>query len=260
MGDLQRVKRTSLRDNGQNDDERKFGGVAFLILIVVSMLGVMGWQYRKQIDVRDIRVTGAAMSETSQIIRLAAVDTSASLYDINPTVVADRVTRHPWVRKAKLQRLPTGTLKISVAERIPVVMVVRRDGRPSHYIDPECFQMPLTSEHLYDVPLISGSVPEYHPVSRVDHGSICSLVRTVSQRKRLTDRVVSEFVVDRKGNVTLFTKPVNGYDSIPVQLGQEEFGVRMTKLAAFWDQVVRQPERKVIKKIDLRFDSQVVTE
>jgi cell division protein FtsQ len=260
MGDLQKVKRYSLRQRDSEPEDRRYGVISILLLLVATMFGVMGWQYRKQIDVKTTRVVGAKMSQDAEILRLAAVDTSQALYSIDPKLVSDRVLRHPWIRDARVQRLPTGVLKISVSERVPVVTVVSSNGKPSHYIDADCYQMPFTGDHTFDVPLISGRVPAFHPVKQIDNKSICALAKTLTRYRGVTDRFASEFVVDRRGEVTMYTKPVNGYGSMPVRLGSSNYSERFIKLDAFWDQVILDPSRKVIKKIDLRFDSQIVTE
>ncbi len=260
MGDLQRVRRTTLRSNSSEGSGKRFGVISFVLLLFAAGAGIVGWQYRSTLELKTTKVVGLSQASSDDIVRLAAVDTSYALYEISPEMVKDRVLRHPWVRDARVHRLPTGVLKISVSERMPILTAIGRSGRPSHYIDRECYMMPMSDEHNFDIPFVSGAIPEFHPVSKVDSKSLCQLAQVMGREGRRLDPMVSEFVIERDGNITLYTKPVNGRESLPVTLGKDKLGERIKVLEAFWEQILTDRSQRAIKKIDLRFDSQVVTE
>lgn len=261
MGDLQRVRRTSLRSkNSSERPERRFGVISFVMLVVAVALGIIGWQYRSSLDHKSTRVTGVVQASADEIIRLTAVDTSVTLYNIDPRTIEDRVIRHPWIRSARVHRLPTGVLRVSVSERQPVLTVLSSTGKPSYYVDAECFMMPLTGKHDTDIPFVSGSIPEFHPTVQAKNKSLCTLAAAMASKGRQVDSIVSEFVIARDGGITLYTRPTNGKASMPVILGNRDLLARLDVLESFWEQVIQEGSAPSFKQIDLRFDSQVVTE
>lgn len=261
MGDLQRVRRTSLRSkNSSERPERRFGVISFVLLVFAIALGIVGWQYRSSLEHKTTRVSGAVQASHDEIVRLVAIDSSTTLYSIDPRTIEDRVSRHPWVRNAKAHRLPTGVLKISVSERNPVLTVLSASGSPSHYVDAECYMMPLTGRHQTDIPLVSGRLPRFHPTARLENTSLCTLAAAIARSGKRLDHIVSEFVIDGNGDITLYTQPAKGKGSLPVKLGRTELLERLEILQSFWEQVLQEGSTPTFKQIDLRFDSQVVTE
>jgi cell division septal protein FtsQ len=70
----------------------------------------------------------------------------------------------------------------------------------------------------------------------------------------MVDRRISEVHVTRNHEIMLIT--VEG--GIPVFCGQGNHGMKLVRLMAFWNQVVRQQGPSQLDYIDLRYDDQVV--
>ena len=200
--------------------------------------------------------------DPADVARLAGVapDSAApvALYGIDIALVADRVRRHPWVREARLRRLPTGTLRIAVEEREPVVLVLA-SGVPHHYLDASGYAMPVPEgADMEDVPLLRGAVPEYHPTQPVRSASLRELLSALATADEDVDALVSEVEWAASG-ATLLTVPAAGRGALAVRLGRTRHADALTRLAAFWEQAVLTRPDTPIQLVDLRFAGQVVT-
>ena len=151
----------------------------------------------------------------------------------------------------------TGTLRIAVQEREPVVLVLE-GGRPAHFLDARGYAMPVSgaSPALYDVPVLYGA-PAYHPTQPVESAGLRSLLAALRRADPATLALVSEIEWGR--TVTVWTTPVAAHGSLPVRLGHADHDRQLKSLRAFWDQAVLPRPETRFAAIDLRFDGQVVT-
>ena len=229
-----------------------------MVMAGLGTLGTLGWQWLTNLPCERIEVAGLQHADSTALMELARVDTAMLLIDIDPAMVADRVRRHPWVRTARATRFPTGTLRISVQERIPMMLVMDRRGRPAHYLDRAGFAMPLAAGAVYDVPLLRGLSERYHPVRRLQDARVRALLALFATLDAETDALVSELELKSTG-VHLYTTPVGSRGSLEVQLGRDGFAEKLKRLRAFWHQAVLPQPDKRFHVIDLRFDGQIVT-
>jgi len=233
-----------------------------LTLLAVFAIGIAitagaAWGYRT-LPLRTVEVSGTVRAAADEVVELAALPDSVALSGVDVRLVADRVQRHPWVRSARVRRLPTGTLEIKIEERTPVALVIDGGGRPRHLLDPEGHELPLAPGVSYDVPLLRGAVPEAPATRPVPDPSLVELLRALSEATPEVDALISE-VVYRPGDVTLRTTPVAGHPALAVRLGAAGFAPRLERLRAFYDQAVLPRPGHRFDTIDLRFDGQVVT-
>ncbi len=236
------------------------GLLALGAVFALGALGLLGWQWLSALRVERIDVSGARHAPERALLELARVDTGQVMLDVDPALVADRVRRHPWVAAARATRLPTGTLAIRVQERVTVLLVLDAKGRPAHYLDRDGFAMPLTPDAAYDVPLLRGFGEAYHPVRRVQDPAVRDLLVALAEADDDTDALASELEREPSGEIVLHTTPAGARGSILVRLGRDDMGRKLARLRAFWQQAVLTQPEKAFTSIDLRFDSQVVTQ
>jgi len=232
-------------------------GLAAVLAVAVA-LGVLGWRWQATLDVAAVRVVGMAHAPPDSVRALARVDTGAVLYDIDPTLVEDRVRRHPWVQDASVMRLPTGTLRISVTERTPAALAMTTDGTPAFYVDRHGFCMPLPDSADYDVPLLYGLADAYSPTQPVAHAAARNLLAALTASD--THDLVAELSVQPDSTLRLYTRPTTAHDAIRVEMGRDAFPRKLRRLQAFWAQAVQPRPGTQFSVIDLRFDSQIVTQ
>lgn len=235
---------------------------AVLLLIaavpVLAALMVVAWHWQQDLRVEQVVFGGFEHAQVEALESLAAVDTGAVLFDLDPVLLADRVRRHPWVAAAQVTRLWTGTLAVEVTERVPVALVLDEAGRPSHYLDAAGQQMPWVAGAAYDVPLVRELSEAYHPVRPVQHAALRQLLPVLPQLRPDVDALISEFEI-RGDEIWLWTAPAPGREAFAVRLGTEQFPARFARLHAFWHQAILPQPDQQFRWIDLRFDSQIVT-
>lgn len=241
----------------------RFAGIAVLV-VGIGALGVLGWQWRASATVERVSVTGTQHAAPDSVRRLAQVDSGAVMVEVDPTLVSDRVTRHPWVKSATVTpHWMYGTFSIAVTERTPAALAVGPQGRPAYYLDRDGHAMPLPDSAGYDVPLIRGLDAE-KPWTRPDTVQAPASLQQVLVGLPKSDvaSLVAEIKVGPDGAVQLVTTPFEGRDVISVRLGMGDVPKKLRRLHAFARQVLSRPPsgpNASIEQIDLRFDGQVVT-
>ncbi len=240
-------------------NHRRYVLVSVVALIFIATLSGFGWRWVSHLKCERVEISGARLADASALIPLAGVDTSMVMLDIDPVLVADRVTRHPWIAKANVRRIPNGTVSIYVEERVPVAVVLDDEGRPTHYVDAKGAQMPLVKNAVYDVPLLRGLRQSYHPVQRLENPSIRSFLDVLSSAPRELEAIISEIELRPDGDIWLTTMSNGKSGAISVRIGQENFAGRLDRLGAFWRQAVLAHPDRIFKNIDLRFERQIVT-
>lgn len=249
------------RETKQHQHRRRMirRALAVLGLVVVAALVGLGWHWQATLPVRATAISGAVHADTTALLDLAAVPDSSMLFDLDPTILADRVQRHPWVAEASVTRWMTGTLGISVTERVPVALVLDGSGRQAYFFDAAGFMMPLAPGAAYDVPLLQGRLPAFQPTQPTDDIATLDLLAALASLDEQTDALVSSIERTATGFV-LTTSPAPGSGAIPVALGRDGFGEKLQRLRAFWDQAVLSRPDTPVRRIDLRFDGQIVTQ
>ena len=238
----------------------RFAGIALLVA-GVGALGFLGWQWRSSATVERVAVTGAQHAPPDSLRRLARVDSGAVMTEVEPTLVVDRVTRHPWVESATVTpHWMYGTLTIAVTERTPAALAVDEQGRPAYYLDRAGHAMPLPDSAGYDVPLVRGLDAET-PWTRPDTIQAPASLRRMLAALPTSDvaDLVAEIEVRFDDAVRLVTTPIGNHDAISVRLGTGNVSKKLRTLHAFAQQVLAAPSEATIEQIDLRFDGQVVT-
>ena len=176
---------------------------------------------------------------------------------MNPRAVEDSVARHPWVAGARVSRIPTGVVRVSVVERMPAAMVVK-SGRPAYYLDEQARQLPLTPGEFREVPLIRGDTPEPDLYDSDPPPLLLRLVAALAGLPNNADDLISEITIS-DGSAALTTVPIGEWGPVIVLLGDDDFSDKLLALRAFYDQII---ESRMIDSrpelIDLRFDSQIV--
>ena len=250
----------STRNTPKADRRQKLRRLARGLGLAVLALGlVAAWTWQRTLPLERIEVVGAVHAPADEVAALTQAEPdSVALFSLSPALLADRVQRHPWVQSASVRRLPTGTLRIAVEERRPVVLVLGGDGRPSHFLDAEGFAMPVAaaSPALYDVPVLHDA-PPYHPAQPVESAGLLSLLAALSTADDGALALVSEIAWGR--TPTLWTTPTSGHPTVEVRLGTEGHADQLRRLRAFWDQSVLPRPDTPFRRVDLRFDGQVVT-
>jgi hypothetical protein len=231
----------------------------WVVVGAIAAVIVLGWSAASRIPVRGVVVHGAAQADVEAILELARVPVDSSLFSVSASMVADRVLRHPWVADARVSRLPTGTVSIRVAERIPVLLALSQGGEPAYYVDAAGYRMPFRPGGPWRVPILTGLRERYHPVARIRSAAVRNLAAALPALDDEVDALLSEFHVDRDGGLLLRTAVTPSGRTLTIRLGAAAPGKSLSRLRPFWDQVVLTRPDVRFTWVDLRFDSQIVT-
>ncbi|NNF04144.1 MAG: FtsQ-type POTRA domain-containing protein [Rhodothermales bacterium] len=256
------------------------GIVSIAVVLVAAAVGVLGYRHLMTIPLERVVVSGNEHAAEADLIALAELDTSRTLYRIDAELTADRVARHPWVETAGVLRLPTGTMRIRIDERRPVVQVLDWEGRVAWYLDRTGAMMPVTARggvtietdttrgepeivpHHFDVPVLSGLRDEYHPMHTVSSEPLRAFLDVLADVPDETGRKISEVILVRTAHsedIQVRLVPTEKRPGVRVRLGSEEFEDRIRSMEAFWNQqIVRNPDVRY-ELIDLRFDGRIVS-
>lgn len=222
-------------------------------------VAVLGWRSVTRTPVRALVFHGAVHAAEDELSALGRVPMDSLLFSVSPTVIADRMRRHPWVADAGVSRLPTGTVSVRLTERIPVLLALSSRGEPAYYVDATGHRMPYAPGASWPVPILTGLSEPYHPVVPVRSESVRSLAAALTDLDESVDALLSEFHVDGQGGITLLTTVTPQGRTLRVRLGNSVTVERLNRLRAFWEQVVLARPDARYSWVDLRFDSQIVT-
>jgi cell division protein FtsQ len=224
----------------------------------VLVLGLLGWQWQASVEMEEIAVTGVRHAPTDTVRHLARVDSGTVMETIDAALVADRVSRHPWVKGVNVtKQRARRTLHLGITERVPAALAIDRQGDPAFYLDRSGYAMPIPDSADYDVPLVRGFDAEYHPVRQLAPPSLRGAIRALHTTG--TKSLVAEVVVQPDSSIRFLTAPIGGHGPLPVRMGTGDFSGKLRQLRAFTEQVLARSSDAEIGEIDLRFDGQVVT-
>jgi len=232
-------------------------------LILLLLVGVAGGGYAVYwygwMPVQGVTLRGAHFAEEEELRRLASLDTTLSVGKQPAEILANRLQRHPWVAKAHVRRLPHGVLSIRIQERTPVALSLDSSGNPAFFLDPEGFALPYLPAARFDVPLVHGVRPPSHPTQPVSSGALRRLLRVLPGLSSEQHALLSDFILNADGEITLRTVSLPQQTSLKVYLGTEHYAQRLHLLHAFWMQAVLSRPGHSYEFIDLRYRSQIVT-
>jgi cell division protein FtsQ len=246
------------------DRAKTYGWLALRLLGIaavvggVLVLGLLGWQWQTTVQVERVAVTGTTHTPADTVRHLTRVDSGAVMETIDAALVADRVTRHPWVERADVtKQRARRTLHVAVTERTPAALSIDAQGDPAYYLDRHGYAMPLPDSAGYDVPLVRGLDAGYHPVRRLAPPSLRDVLSALHTSE--ADALVAELAVQPDSSVRLVTAPVGAHGALPVRLGTGRIGSKLRRLRAFARQVLATRPKRPVAEIDLRFEGQIVT-
>ena len=113
-----------LRDAGRRRLRILLGVAALAAAVAVAF----GLTRSPVFDVDEVRVLGATRTSAAQIAEAGGLRGTPQLADVEPSVVAARVARLPWVQEAKVVRHWPGTVEVTLVERTPLATLPAAAG------------------------------------------------------------------------------------------------------------------------------------
>jgi len=136
--------------------------LAGLATIAALAVGVhYGWQALRgsaRLQVKSIRVGGLVRVQEHEIEAYGGPRVGAPILDIDLDVMAQALTRHPWVKSATVRRILPNTVTVDLVEHTPQLLVSLGDVYMANG-DAELFKRLASSDGIV-LPLLSGLTRE----------------------------------------------------------------------------------------------------
>jgi len=174
--------------------------------------------------------------------RDSAQNLLAENLDLNKS--EERLVADPMIRAAEVSVNLNGQLNVVVEQREPIARLV---GNKNEYLDSDNKLMPLSENHAALVPIITGFEAEFQD----EVFDFLSYVR----EDQLLDIAITQIALDKKGNATLLLRS----SDMRLEMGRlNKIESKMANFKAMLAKVEKDKTVDQIKKMDLRFDRQVV--
>ena len=234
------------------------GALGVALVASLTLLGYTAHEYFQRsvpLNVGEVTIMGCMNVTESELVSLAHVDFKASLANLDLREISSRLTKHPWVEKAKVKRdWSRRALIIEVQERIPQALILLDD---LYLVDRhgEVFKKAEPRDQQ-DFPVLTGL--ETREVMGRDPQAVnllnqaLELLGILGQRKIFTPRDVSEIHLSKQSGLTIFT--LRG--SIPIRLGTGGLADKIDRLEKVLPDL--QPKIRDVEYLDINYPRKVV--
>lgn len=168
--------------------------------------------------------------------------------EINTQEIEEAILTNKLIKKAEVFTTNSGTIKINIYERKPIVRVITNNGE-SYYIDDEGSRMPLSNNYTAYVPVATGAIKESFAKNELYKFAL------FLTNNSFWNAQMEQIVVAANESVTLIPR-VGDHEIILGELrGYED---KLDKLMTFYEKGLSQSGWNKYSVINLKYDKQVV--
>ncbi|MEX0724265.1 MAG: cell division protein FtsQ/DivIB [Gracilimonas sp.] len=223
---------------------------AVLMVTGIAVLAAMYWN--RNVTVQDVKVNELTFTQYEDVKNAAAVPFGIKPDSLDLNEVIHRVEKLNYVRTVVPYIEPNGNLRLNVAEREPIALLV--NGSERTYVDAEGVKLPLLKGKVRDVPLLYG-----YSTSASDTLKQESFlqVRDFLMKAKINEfgwATISEVAFDETDGVVALSHE-NG---VKLVFGRNNFEHKLENWKAFYTQVLKTKGIQSVQQVDLRFTDQVV--
>ncbi len=234
------------------------GALGMATLGSLVLLGYLAYQYTQRVpllNVGEIRIMGCLNATEAELLSLAKIDFKDSLMNLNLEDLSRRLSSHPWVENARVQRdWSRKALIIEVQERKPRALILFDE---LYLVDQhgEVFKKADSRERM-DVPVLTGLSQK--EVAKKDPPSMALILKALDLLGRMRERrvfnagQVSEIHLSKQHGLTVFT--IDG--AIPIRLGTESFAEKLDRLEKILPDLRAKAQN--IEYVDLNYPTKAV--
>jgi cell division protein FtsQ len=233
----------------------KYGLAMLLVLAVGLVIAANLW--KSDLKVKRVTIEGNRIVETAEIMQLVNIKKNVQLEEIDLTAVRRSILSHYFIKDAVVERDLPATLKISVAERLPLAII---NSAQILYLDEDGVVLPHSiSKQLFDLPVLTG-VPSgiaLAPGTTIKDDDVREALEILMTSRLVSKELyhlISEVRLRNGGDIVLYAAEWG----VPIIFGRGEIAGKLVRLESFWDDVVRERGSENLQYVDLRFDDQVI--
>lgn len=205
------------------------------------------------LQVTSINVSGLKRLDPQTVIQQARIPSGINILSLDLDSVSRRLTNHPWIVSALINREIPDRIRIEIEERKPVALV---KGQHFYLIDSRgiCFTRAVPGEYG-GLPIITGLDPKSlgpgHNLPRKFTALFQDLYKEC--QLKLPWRLISEIRWDSHAGLSIFT--VQG--GIQVDLGNGNYGPRIDRLKKVLGYLEKKGVHTKLRGIDLSHGNRV---
>lgn len=236
------------------------GGALVLGLGLAALLGepLLGWLGPDLASVDTIAIQGNAHLSVAQIAQATGVARGSELSRVDPAEVEQRLMAVPWIREARVLRLPPSTLLVRIREReAHAVLIDAGRGRGERLVDAD--GTPFAGGP------VTGPLPRIVGGDALENGVAHPVLVTALDLLDDLETVGAGVLADPDGALALhlpFGDAPEGWvvkGAAEVVLGVDELDARFARLARLLDSSeLETGNGGKAQRIDLRFADQAV--
>lgn len=103
--------------------------MALLLVVAVAVLAAFIWLFRSDLfRIKKVEITGNKHLKSSQVEKLAAIDSDMSLIRLPVKEIDARLSKNPWIKDVEITRSFPDKLKIQIVERKAIALMPIEDG------------------------------------------------------------------------------------------------------------------------------------
>ncbi len=227
------------------------GGLVVLVVTttLLALLKLASWLNAQEMFVlKQIEVEGNRFVKQTQIAEMLHLDASQSLFELDLKAIAQQVARHPYIKRAWVNRKLPDNLVIRVEENEPLAVlnsgslsIIGEDGK----------SLPnLQVFDLMDFPIISN-------IAVGENERLNTVVRFLRQIKDDMFPLYSQLSeVSYSESAGLYVYLLEG--SVPILFGEGDYASKSANLLKVLKILQKDSSLAQVKMLDLRYKDQVI--
>jgi len=226
------------------------------VLFILMVIGLFGFannrnNSRKIKDVQTTFINGDNLFISSETVDKLLTQISGNIKNkskenIALAVIENGIEKNEMIENAEVYLTVDGILKTKVLQRKPIARILVNGS--SYYLDDKGKKMPLSKNYSARVPIVTGVQ------SDVELKQIHQFIKEVLSDEFMEKQIIGIRINSDKEFV-LKTRMGNQI----IEFGKlEEVSVKIKKLEAFYQKVVKDNSLKKYSKISLKYSKQVV--
>ena len=223
-------------------------------VLMLGLAAAAGIYWNQTSKVERIRFKGFHFVTKNELQKHLDIPVGINPDSLDEPAIRKKLQKIPYVKYARLNMTPGGTLVIAITERKPIALL-EHDGKYA-YVDSAGIRLQQKPGKACNVPILYGfqSLPLKDTLQSNAFRITSHFLQDLRNRKA-ADATVSEVLWQKKKGIIALTNN-NGVKLI---FGKGHFDKRLRNWQAFYRQVVRKQGIASIHSVDLRFKGQIVT-
>jgi cell division septal protein FtsQ len=225
--------------------------IGVLIFLGLAIAGGIYWKHTNKVE--RIQFKGYHYVSLKTLQKQVHIPLGINPDSLNLAKIRANVEKIPYVKYARINIEPDGTVNINITERSPIALI--KNGPHRAYMAKNGLLLKPKAGEIPNVPILYGFKALAGDTLKSNAFKRVSLFLSDLQKSPAADATISEVVWNEKQGVIALTNN-NG---VKVIFGKNHFEKHLRNWKAFFSQVVRKEGIARIHSVDLRFKNQIVT-